>query len=575
MKCPHCGQEHPDNIKFCPETGKKLESQFWVCSNPDCDFREPLSMSAKFCPNCGKPLAGGEKKQFSKKENGANCIMLKVKNDRVKFIDTKCNTLYEESFQLPLDYNYEEGNETISNCIVSNNAKAYLVLKTGKLLEIGDYNYSENKLSISSDGEYILNVRHRHALLYKKDPHSGLALVSQFRMKADECNYFALIGEYLSFAGGYRFESINIDTGETIKIHGWKYSMLLAKRGEDYLFLASNSPLSDMGEGCHVVDKNGNAVQSFSKGPYLPFHDSNLIRIYNGKEGLISIYGQEIVPSYFEDIVFLDEKHLALHLGDRYKDWKHRQLFYDIEKMNFTTNHWNDNQKVTCSGERLPASTDELDELLKKYQLGFGYSSDVYVNGNDEIVRRIDQKVIYQMDENEYPIGASDELHRFGIYDREYLSVYDNDGVLLKEFYCPNGIANPRLYSNGIILFFDNELRELCIIDVDFKLTVIHRDSCFGGDCEAFSSNCIAVQMPFTDTPEWELYNTDGELILPEETSVFSWKKLNDELVVLETGNYKTNQNLEYDEKEGLLLNLNDNSAMPIPFPYKHAFILK
>lgn len=66
MKCPHCGQEHPDNTKFCPETGKKMESLSWVCSNPNCDFREPLPMSAKFCPNCGKPLAGGEKKAILK-----------------------------------------------------------------------------------------------------------------------------------------------------------------------------------------------------------------------------------------------------------------------------------------------------------------------------------------------------------------------------------------------------------------------------------------------------------------------------------------------------------------------------
>lgn len=53
MKCPHCGQEHPDNIKFCPMTGKKLEAAFWLCTNPNCDFYEPLPMTAKFCPNCG------------------------------------------------------------------------------------------------------------------------------------------------------------------------------------------------------------------------------------------------------------------------------------------------------------------------------------------------------------------------------------------------------------------------------------------------------------------------------------------------------------------------------------------
>lgn len=54
MICPHCGKEHPDTTKFCPETGKPMPTRTWVCDNPDCDFREPLPMTAKFCPNCGR-----------------------------------------------------------------------------------------------------------------------------------------------------------------------------------------------------------------------------------------------------------------------------------------------------------------------------------------------------------------------------------------------------------------------------------------------------------------------------------------------------------------------------------------
>lgn len=574
MKCPHCGQEHPDNTKFCLETGKKLEQQFRFCDNPDCNFRQPLPPTANFCPNCGKPLSGQAKRQFSKKENAANCIMLKVGKDRVRFIDTKCNTLYEESFQLLVDLDDET--HSVPNCIVSNNRKAFFVQNDGQLLEFGDYNVEDN-LSISSDGEDVLILRHRNASLYKKDNCAGFTLVSQFRMKVDECGFFSVIGDYISFACYDWFGSINFSTGETIKIPGYKYSMLITKRGEECLFFASNASFVSYSkiESFCVVNIHGEIVKSFPRGIFFPFSETYLLWRNGGRnEGLISIDGEEIIPLCFGSIGLLDEKHLLLHLGDRL-DWRRKELIYDLHDKSFTTEGNNDTQKVTCRGKQLPTSSDELYELLGEYEFGFGDSSDLYVNENNEIVRRIDQIVIYQMDENEYPIGASDELHRFGIYDREYLSVYDNEGEILKEFYRPNGIANPRLYSNGIILFFDNELRELGIINDGFKLTVIHRDSCFGGDCEAFSSNCIAVQMPFTDTPEWKLYNTVGELILPEETSVFSWKKLNDEFVVLETGNYKTNQNLEYDEKEGLLLNLNDNSVMPIPFSYKHAFILK
>lgn len=60
MKCKHFDQEHPDNTKFCPETGKEMEqkpaTQAPVCQNPDCDFREPLPLGSCFCPNCGKSL---------------------------------------------------------------------------------------------------------------------------------------------------------------------------------------------------------------------------------------------------------------------------------------------------------------------------------------------------------------------------------------------------------------------------------------------------------------------------------------------------------------------------------------
>lgn len=49
MKCPECGFENPDGMKFCGECGKKLEI---VC--PRCGFGN--SPSFKFCGNCGQRL---------------------------------------------------------------------------------------------------------------------------------------------------------------------------------------------------------------------------------------------------------------------------------------------------------------------------------------------------------------------------------------------------------------------------------------------------------------------------------------------------------------------------------------
>ena len=60
MKCPHCKGEHPDDFKFCPVTGSKLEPQLKACSNKDCpDYGKAiLPAEAKFCPRCGYAIGG-------------------------------------------------------------------------------------------------------------------------------------------------------------------------------------------------------------------------------------------------------------------------------------------------------------------------------------------------------------------------------------------------------------------------------------------------------------------------------------------------------------------------------------
>lgn len=60
MKCPHCGQEHPDNYSFCPVIGQKIAPQFKACSNEQCsDYgKYILPLDSNFCPSCGHPIGG-------------------------------------------------------------------------------------------------------------------------------------------------------------------------------------------------------------------------------------------------------------------------------------------------------------------------------------------------------------------------------------------------------------------------------------------------------------------------------------------------------------------------------------
>lgn len=82
MKCPHCGQEHPDNTKFCPETGLKIEipqsstSEMIACNNPSCvDYgKKILPPDSKFCPTCGKSILCARKVVASYRDNnGKDC----------------------------------------------------------------------------------------------------------------------------------------------------------------------------------------------------------------------------------------------------------------------------------------------------------------------------------------------------------------------------------------------------------------------------------------------------------------------------------------------------------------------
>ena len=50
MKCPHCQQEHPDQARFCPVTGKPIESSR---SCPHCG--EKVEATWAICAFCGKP----------------------------------------------------------------------------------------------------------------------------------------------------------------------------------------------------------------------------------------------------------------------------------------------------------------------------------------------------------------------------------------------------------------------------------------------------------------------------------------------------------------------------------------
>lgn len=58
MKCPSCGQEHPDNFQFCPVTGQRIVPQFKACTNEQCPDvgKYILPLDSRSCPRCGHSI---------------------------------------------------------------------------------------------------------------------------------------------------------------------------------------------------------------------------------------------------------------------------------------------------------------------------------------------------------------------------------------------------------------------------------------------------------------------------------------------------------------------------------------
>ena len=52
MRCPSCGHENPDGVKFCGECGASLQA---VATCPRCGTSNP--QGTKFCHECGQRLA--------------------------------------------------------------------------------------------------------------------------------------------------------------------------------------------------------------------------------------------------------------------------------------------------------------------------------------------------------------------------------------------------------------------------------------------------------------------------------------------------------------------------------------
>ena len=126
MKCPHCGQEHPDNFQFCPVTGKNIEvikestSELIACTNPSCDDygKKILPADSRFCPTCGKKIKDNEE-YINLEVNGIKFRMIKVKHGSFEmgsnFSDKKTRPSERPCHKVIITKDYYIGETTVTN----------------------------------------------------------------------------------------------------------------------------------------------------------------------------------------------------------------------------------------------------------------------------------------------------------------------------------------------------------------------------------------------------------------------------------------------------------------------------
>lgn len=100
MKCPHCGQEHPDGYKFCPLTSKSLTPQLKACTNERCEEfgKYTLPLDAIFCPCCGELIGTlGEETHSREYFVKINEVMGKFRSILNTLSEEQLEKLYEET----------------------------------------------------------------------------------------------------------------------------------------------------------------------------------------------------------------------------------------------------------------------------------------------------------------------------------------------------------------------------------------------------------------------------------------------------------------------------------------------
>lgn len=487
MKCPHCGQEHPETTKFCPETGAKMEFQFLTCKNPDCDFRRPLPMSAKFCPNCGEILSQTKTLTSEIKERVTFvCIEETTSYNRsdsrakYRFYNQNGILLSEMEFYI-VDYTYSPNLNSYDKSFhqlllmeVASNELFFLdgrgiFYKVDRYDEIRGYRIdrcSSDKWFFEAkiiDEQHILYRRGCEYSLFEINNNDGVVLKLKFSTRllpnmSDFNSDFKLIGNYICT----NRISIRVSDGHPETISGYLLCRCIGYKENEPIFVASEDDDWEYGE-CDIVDLNGRILWK-SPNCDIRIITNNVIEIdMIDFSELYTIDGEYLarVDNFYvypinNDILRIGEwKYYSISRQKIYIDYEEHGEYYMLkeELSNYKSliQIYNLDDTTVFS---LKVDSDIYDavEFLDVYNsrggIGKFPKASLLKTYQGEIVNLKSGRVIYTLNlDNDRIIGTSDLQSRFAVESWPYYNVIDNNGNLLNRIHSDGYVFN--MCSNG------------------------------------------------------------------------------------------------------------------------------